>query len=264
VDPKKQLVRKKASEDDNSLGLNATQVAALEKLVALGAGPAEADEEGKIVYSKDPQTRALQLVFEGRFGGSGRGQGRPKRAAEEMAAHIRRNFTRRMTRALSRALKPDAGTRANLDAIRLAIDIEQRERKLQIEEEEHEGNIGNTREELLATLFNLVGDPATAAAIEGSSAPTDGYAEGALGIPGEAEEVTEEDIPEAEVIEEEDRTDPSTVGEDRSEATATSIATDGGDTGSTGSNGAGRSKRDRQTSTNPFTQAALRRAAERR
>jgi len=169
-----------------------------------------------------------------------------------------------MTRALSRALKPDAGTRANLDAIRLAIDIEQRERKLQIEEEEHEGNVGNTREELLATLFELVGDPATSAAISGSARDTDGAVEDAFGIPGEAEDITEAEVIEEAAEEDEAAADSPAVGEDRREGTATPVVTDGGDTGSAGSNGRRLAKRDRKASTNPFTQAALRRSAERR
>jgi hypothetical protein len=253
------------SEDDNSLGLEPRQVAALQKLLELGAEPAYVDEEGKTVYSKDPQQRALQLIYEGRFGGPNRGQGRKKRAAEAMAEHIRRNFTRRMTRALGRALKADAGTRANLDAIRLAIDIERGERKLQIEEDEHDGNIGDTREELLATLFSLVGDPATAAAIEGTVVED-----------GDDEFITDADIIDegSEEIqaqagtffeaEEEAAADSPAAGVNRSDGTPAAAPEHGSDAGSAGQNGSGRATRDREASPNPLTQAALRRSAERR
>jgi hypothetical protein len=243
------------SEDDNSLGLEPRQVTALQKLLELGAEPAYADETGKMIYSKDPQTRALQLIYEGRFGGPNRGQGRHKRAAEEMAKHIRANFTRRMTRALGRALKQDAGTRANLEAIKLAIDIERGERKLQIEEEEHDGNLGDTREELLATLFTLIGDPATAAVIEGTSEEGDE-------IP--LAEVIEEDIETKEALFEPEADDPSSAPVNWSDGTPTPASENGSDTRGAGSNGRELAKRDRQTSPNPLTQAALRRSAERR
>src|SRR3954451_18862262 len=251
-------------EDDNSLGLEPRQLTALQKLIELGAEPAYVDGEGKTVYSKDPQTRALQLIYEGRFGGPNRGQGRKKRAAEAMAEHIRSNFTRRMTRALGRALKADAGTKANLDAIRLAIDIERGERKLQIEEDEHDGNLGDTREELLTTLFSLVGDPATAAAIEGTIVED-----------GEPEFITEADIidegpedvqaPEEDFEEEAaDDADSPAAGVNRSDGTPAAASEHGSDAGSAGQNGSGRATRDRQASPNPLTQAALRRSAERR
>jgi hypothetical protein len=260
---RKQLPAVVEREDDNSLGLESRQVAALQKLVELGAEPAYVDEEGKTVYSKDPQTRALQLIYEGRFGGPNRGQGRKKRAAEAMAEHIRHNFQRRMTRALGRALKADAGTKANLDAIRLAIDIERGERKLQIEEEEHDGNIGDTREELLATLFNLIGDPATAAAIEGV-----GVEDGDQTLIADAEVIEdyiEEDAEEAPpTLFEVEAVDPPPAGDNWSVGTPTPAPENGSDGGRAGSNGSGRAKRDRQTSPNPLTQAALRRAAERR
>ena len=161
----------KRDADENDLGLSSKQIIALERLTELGAAAAEPDETGRSVYDSRPQVRAYQLIYEGRFAGRGNGQGRPRkpRAAELLAEHIREHFPKKMERALKRALSEEAGSRANLDAIRLAIDIERGERKLQIEEEEHDGNLGNTREELIATLFALVGEPATAAAIEGSA-----------------------------------------------------------------------------------------------
>jgi hypothetical protein len=160
-----------------------------------------------------------------------------------------------MKRAVERALKKDAGARANLDAIKLLIDIERGERKLQIEEEEHDGNIGNTREEILATLFALVGEPATAQAIE----------------------ATYEDITDAEVIDSEEesiditstRATPTSSTEDR---IASSSEADGGKGNSSRSakdgrhrrvvsaNGVKRTKRNGSQDTNPFTEIALRRS----
>jgi hypothetical protein len=160
-------------DDDDDAGLTARQIAALERLTELGAEPAETDPEtGKSIYSSNPQIRALQLVFQGKFGGSGRGQGRPKsgqRAAEVLAEEIRSApRIRKMNRAIDRALAKKAGVRANLEAIKLSVDIERGERALQLKEDEHEESSG-TREELIATLFEIVGEPATARAIEGEA-----------------------------------------------------------------------------------------------
>lgn len=156
-------------EDDDPV-LTARQIAALERLSELGAEPASVDPEtGKSIYSSNSQVRALQLVFEGKFGGSGRGQGRPKsgqRAAEVLADEIRSApRIRKMNRAIDRALSKKAGVRANLDAIKLSVEIERGERALQIKEEEHDDNMG-TKEELIATLFEVINEPATARAIE--------------------------------------------------------------------------------------------------
>src|SRR5580765_1332037 len=129
----KQVVKKGAEEDDG--GLRDRQLAALERLHDLGAAPRI---EGQ-PYSGDSQIRALQLVYEGRFGGAGRKQGRPRqrgepRAAEVIAEEIRNRFTKRMTRAIERALRQDAGVKANLDAVKLALEIENREAALQLRE----------------------------------------------------------------------------------------------------------------------------------
>lgn len=154
-------------EDDNDdVGLSARQIAALERLTTLGANPRENEDAP---YDSNAQIRALQLVFEGKFGGAGRGQGRPKsdrRAAEILAEEIRKApRVQKMNRALDRALSKKAGVRANLDAIKLSVEMENKERSLQIKEEEHEDNAG-TKEDLIAALIKAVGEPATAAAIE--------------------------------------------------------------------------------------------------
>src|SRR3954470_9169989 len=115
-------------------GLQERQLKALGRLHRLGARPRQEGDP----YDSDPQIRALQLVYEGRMGGPGLKQGRPRtgvstteqrqaRAAETIALEIRERFTGRMIRALDRALRRDAGVRANLDAVKLALDIENRE-----------------------------------------------------------------------------------------------------------------------------------------
>lgn len=225
-------------------GLNDRQVAALGRLHRLGARPrVEGD-----AYDSDPQIRALQLVYEGKMGGRGLGQGRPRtgvstelerrgRAAEVIAAEIRERFTGRMIRALDRALKKDAGTRANLDAVKLALDIENREAALQLKEYEADFDT-KTKEELLAALFELVAEPQTAAAIEG----------------------TAWDITDAETVE---SNGASSTGEAGSNGDTPSIDSNGDNTRRSGSLRSKRLARHREQSVNPFTQVALRRADER-
>jgi len=179
------IVRKDSDEDD-STGLSTRQINALEKLAELGAEPAAVDPEtGKSIYHGDPKIRAYQLVFEGRFGGPGKGQGRKRepRAAEVIAEALRDEpRIKKMISALDRALTKKAGTRANLDAIKLAHEIEKGERSLQLKEEAHNDSLGSTREELLGTIFELVQQPGVQHAINGES----------------------EDITEAEVVNQED------------------------------------------------------------
>lgn len=255
--------------EDNDLGLNARQIQALEKLSELGAAPRVPGEK----TSSNPQIRAYQLIYEGTLGGPGRGQGRRRdpRAAEQLAEDIRK-MAPRMKRVLKRAMKEEAGVKANLDAVKLAVDIERGERKLQIEEEDHD-QLGDTREEILGALFELVGQPEVRAALR----------EGARGE--DAIDVSEDDIfTEAEVVEGENegRTTPiefEFVVEDneddeparRSPAIGTNGRNgDSADPASARSNG--RSSRrngrkrvayNRPEGPNPFTEIALRRAAER-
>ena len=172
------LVR--TEEDGDDAGLNPRQVEALEKLVELDAEPAEWDEEaGKWAYHKNPQIRAYQMIFQGRFGGPGRGQGRKRepRAAEVIAEALRENKrVKKMIRAIDAALDAES-ERTQLDAIKLSMEIERGERSLQLKEEAHEDHLGNTKEELLGTIFELVTQPGVESAIE-----------------GEAEEVTEAEV----------------------------------------------------------------------
>jgi hypothetical protein len=220
------------------VGLNERQLKALGRLHRLGSRPRQENDP----YDSDPQIRALQLVYEGRMGGPGLKQGRPRtgvnrqaRAAEVIAEEIRERFTGRMVRALDRALRRDAGTRANLDAVKLALDIENREAALQLRESEAEFDT-KTKEELLATLFELIAEPQVAAAIEGSAT----------------------DITDAEVIE-----SASAVGEDRRNGDSTRSSSNGRDSGSAGSTRSERLARHRAASENPFTQVAIRRSKQR-
>jgi hypothetical protein len=224
-------------------GLQERQLKALGRLNRLGARPRQEGDP----YDSDPQIRALQLVYEGRMGGPGLKQGRPRtgvstteqrqaRAAEVMALEIRERFTGRMIRALDRALRRDAGTRANLDAVKLALDIENREAALQLKEHESDFDT-KTKEELLATLFQLVAEPQTAAAIEGTAF----------------------DIIDAEVVSE----DPSSAEEAGSNGDSASTGVNGNHAGGPRSSRSERLAANRAASANPFTQAALRRANKR-
>ena len=230
-----------ARQDD--YGLEERQVKALGRLSRLGAKPREKDEG----YDSDPQIRALQLVYEGRMGGPGLKQGRPRtgvstteererRAAEVIALEIRNRFTGKMIKALDRALRKDAGTKANLDAVKLALDIENREASLQLKEHESDFDT-NTKAELLDTLFKLVAEPQTAAAIEGSSWEIT-----------DAEEVTE---------------GSSAAGEPGHNGDSPNTVENGSHTGDAGPADRQRLAAHRAKSANPFTQTALRRANQR-
>lgn len=239
----------KKDDDEEAAALRDRQIAALERLHELNAAP-RPDGEG---YSSDPQVRALQLVYEGRFGGPGLGQGRPvrhrgePRAAEVIAEEIRHRFTRRMTRALERALRREAGVRANLDAVKLALEIENREAALQLREAEADLDSA-TKEELLVTLIELVGQPQVSAAIEGTAV----------------------DITEAEVVktgdsdERETASGPPAVATNGSHRDPTRSEQARGHAGDSGPDERRRSSRDRSASENPFTQTAVRRSKQRR
>jgi hypothetical protein len=224
------------------VGLNERQLKALGRLHRLGSRPRQ-EGDG---YDSDPQIRALQLVYEGRMGGPGLKQGRPRtgvkttsqrqaRAAEVIAEEIRERFTGRMVRALDRALRKDAGTRSNLDAVKLALDIENREAALQLRENEADFDT-DTKEELLATLFELIAEPQVAAPIEGSAT----------------------DVTDAEVIQ-----SASAVGKNGRNGNSASTSGNGSDARGTGTPRSERLARHRAKSENPFTQAAIRRAKQR-
>ena len=234
-----------AQSEDGAL--RERQIAALERLHELGAAPRKEGER----YDGNPQVKALQLVYEGRFGGPGLKQGRPRsrgepRAAEVIAEEIRTRYTKRMSRAIERALRADAGVRANLDAVKLALQIENNEAQLQLRESQADFDTA-TKEELLVTLFELIGQPQTTAAIEGTAF----------------------DIAEAEVVNtgewpQEEQGHPPAAGAAGSNGDSVSTAEDGRNGRSSRSNDRGRSKRNRPKGSNPEQTASLRRTVERR
>ena len=74
----KEIVKKQDVEDS---ALRERQIAALERLHELGGMPRKEGER----YASDPQIRALQMVYDGRFGGPGLNQGRPRSRGERVA-----------------------------------------------------------------------------------------------------------------------------------------------------------------------------------
>jgi hypothetical protein len=235
---------------ENDAGLNEQQVAALEWLIDRGHEPPKYDVSlGKYTYHKEPQVRAYQMIFQGRFGGNQPGAGRPRqRAAQSLGEYIRHKLQPKLRQALDNALDPNAGTKANLDAVRLAMDIENREAKLQLDEDSLDID-QQSKEELIGTLFALFGDRQTAAYIDTA----------ARAIP-EAVTVNEEDIFED---------NEAIAGEGHPErhhgsGHPAAAAEAGSDT--PGSNGHGRNGApgDRPARANPYAEAAKRRSAERR
>jgi len=241
------LTRMASTELD--AGLSERQIDALERLTALGAEPAPIGANGKPKWDSDPKIRAFQMIFDGRLGGPQEGSGRKRqpRSAEVLAEKIR-DKTAKMDRALDRALSKKAGARTNLDAVKVAIEIERQERKLQIEEEEHDGNIGNVREEIIAALFELVQNPEVAAALEPASAEE-------IVIDGEFIEETAEKSPKEE--------SPSVTSRTRTNGDAASITENGNNGGNVIGNGRRRTPVEGSKVKNPLRKAALRRAAER-
>lgn len=233
--------------EDSSIELEPRQVAALDKLYGLGAQPRQAGDR----YDKDPQVRALQMVYEGRIGGPTTGAGRParaSRAAQGLSQYIQEKLQPKLKKALDRALDEEAGVKANLDAIRLAMDIENKEAKLQLDEDTRDVD-DQSKDELLATLFALVADARTEAVIQAT--------------------FTEEAIPEAEIVSEEARSSrPSTPAPvataHRSQRDPARPSSTRSNTRGVGDDGRASSAGDRKAHPNPFTEIALRRAAERR
>jgi hypothetical protein len=252
--------------EGEDVGLSSRQISALEQLHALGAGPKLPTDEK---YHSNPQIRALQMVYEGKIGGPGRGQGRPNRDARisvQLQNYVRSNLGKKVTRALERALNEDAGERINLDAIKLIVDMEHKEAKLQLSEDAADLD-SQSKEELLATLYELVNDPQTGQVITATFTP----------LPSPEEAVAEIDRKERAA---EDRRRNATrkrnvkrAAKPASTPAATSSETDrdpsgvtanGTHTPSAGATGRGDAASDREARPNPVTQAALRRAANRR
>jgi hypothetical protein len=215
------------------IGLTDRQIQALDNLTKLNAEPAPPGGP----YHSNPQIRAHQLVFEGKFGmaGPGRGYKRDERAAKVIADEVRDRLAPKMLRAIDRGLNKKAGHRINLDAVKLALDIENREASLRLKEEEADALENQGKDELIATLYALVQDPQTQAILSDT-------------IEGQATEV----IRDAEVVGESE----AAVQNGRYSAGAEE---NGSDTPGTGINGRGSNKRNRPASENPFSQAKVRR-----
>jgi hypothetical protein len=252
--------------DGEDVGLSARQVSALEQLTALGASPKLPTDEK---YHTNPQIRALQMVYEGKLGGPGRGQGRPgreERISVQLTAYVRQKLGTKVTKALERALATDAGERINLDAIKLIVDMEHKEAKLQLSEDQADLNDAS-KEELIAALYDLVNDAQTGQVITATFAP----------IPTPEQAVAEIDSRERKA---EDRRRNATrkrnkrTAKRKPSAPAAASGQRNGDPSSppgngavapgAGANGRGDAKADRPAHPNPVTQAALRRAANRR
>jgi hypothetical protein len=212
------------------------------------------------------------MVYEGKIGGPGRGQGRPNRDARisvQLQNYVRQNLGKKVTRALERALNEDAGERINLDAIKLIVDMEHKEAKLQLSEDAADLD-SQSKEELLATLYELVNDPQTGQVITATFTP----------IPTPEQTVAEIDYKERVTEERKRRAVTKRNQRDKKRAqraTAASIATsskpdrgssspaeNGTDNGSAREFGRGDASPDHEARPNPVTQAALRRAADRR
>lgn len=251
--------------DGEDVGLSPRQISALEQLSALGAGPKLPTDEK---YHSNPQIRALQMVYEGKLGGPGRGQGRPgreERISVQLQSYVRQNLGKKVTRALERALNQSAGERINLDAIKLIVDMEHKEAKLQLSEDQADLD-SQSKEELLATLYELVNDPQTGQVItttfEEIATPEQAVA---AVVDREAEQerrrtaATKRHRRAAKR-----RAKPAPVAASQRNGDSPRPVANGVDTSGDRADGRGNAASDRQTNPNPVTQAALRRAANRR
>lgn len=261
------------SDNVESVGLSQAQVTALERLHEIGAAPREPDEK----YDPDPQIRALQLVAEGKLGGSRKGaRAREQRLSVGLTEHVRQNLTPKVKRALERALQSDAGERINLDAIKLIVDIENKEAKLQITEDQADID-SQTKEQLLATLFELVSDAQTGGVINATftDVPTASPSENRLlEIDRQARDQRTKDLQRErnKTRSNKRRADREAERERKAAASATpsgrrhrgtpSSVVDGLDLGSPRPNGREQPKGDRPANRRPISKAALRRATD--
>lgn len=230
-------------DDSSDLGLTTAQLTALERLDELGARPREPGDK----WDSDPQIRAYQMMFEGKIGGSGTKSGvsarkKHERAAAGVAEHVRNKLQRKMTDALDRALAADAGSKVNLDAIKLALDIEHKEDELSLKEEAQDAELDNApKEELIAALFEIVTNSATAPYLEG----------------------TVEEIKDAFVVSDEEPAEvrsPSHPRKVRTKRVTTSVNNVGGDPGNAGQHGQGKTRLRRPPGAPPLKKVKRRRA----
>jgi hypothetical protein len=158
-------------DESSDSGLEESQVKALDRLAQLGAQPRSSPDAP---WDSNPQIRMYQMMYEGLVGGKAAKSSKSKRnqhtrAAANVAEHVRTKLQKKMTDALSRALDEEAGPRVNLDAIKLALEIEHKEDELVLKEEAHDNELDNApKDELLAELIKLVTEPATSSIIEAS------------------------------------------------------------------------------------------------
>ena len=190
-------------------------------------------------YHSDAQIRALQLVQEGRLGGPGRGQGRKRkpRAAEQVAEAVKKRSDK-IIAALDAGLDSDS-ERTRLQAADMALKIEREEAILQLKEDEVDID-QQSKEELVATLIELVGDPSTEAALEA-----------VIDLPPEA--ITEVSI--------DDKSNGKAAASKRAESAAVATASRS-DSRSNRGNGSRSASRDRAKGANPFTARAHGRAGD--
>jgi hypothetical protein len=252
--------------EGEDVGLSARQISALEQLHALGAGPKLPTDEK---YDSNPQIRALQMVYEGRLGGPGRGQGRPgrdERISVQLTQYVRSNLGKKVTKALERALATDAGERINLDAIKLIVDMEHKEAKLQLSEDA--ADLDNlSKEELVATLYELVNDAQTGQVITATFTEVPTAEEAVAAIDSrerKAEDRRRNATRKRNKRAAKRRPSTSPVASSQRDGDPPGPVGNGTVAPSAGADGRGRTAPDRKASSGPFSQAAIRRAAERR
>jgi len=232
-------------DDVEDSGLTPAQVNALDKLAELGESLPVGDEP----YHKNSQIRALQLVAQGRLGaGSNRKGKRRKRPDDgsrlsELLAERMASKADQMERVIDKALK-DSNPRVGMEAIKLAIDLEYKERAQNLNEDKFDSELDKMdREELIHAFIAALRHPQ----VEASTAThLDGYGT---------------EIEDAVVIEGSGtRLSPS---DDRGDAAALGDGEAGDHSGVTAVNGRDEAAGSGPSRPNPWTAAARRRSAER-
>lgn len=248
-----------------SVGLTSTQVNALEQLYRLGGSP-RANPDDK--YDSNPQIRALQMVYEGKFGGGPRNtRSREQRISVGLTEYVRKDLSPKVKKALERALRVDAGERINLDAIKLIVDMEHKEAKLQLSEDqadiEHQ-----TKEELLATLFELVQDAQTSSVINATftdiTPPKQPTEARLLEIDREAKHKQEVEANRIRRVRSRAQARTSAAASRERDGDPSDAPSNGADIGRARQHRRGVAEGDRPARPSPLSEATLRRAADRR
>jgi hypothetical protein len=151
-------------DEENEVDLTPRQISALDKLTKLGAEPRQSPDDK---YDSDPQIRALQMVFEGRIGGPGRGQGRKsekERVNRVLAERFRRKVAK-LEKVIDEALDDD-NIKVAMDAVRLVSDLDAKDAKQSLQEEQFEHDADNMdKEQLILALFQQLENPQVEAAL---------------------------------------------------------------------------------------------------